>query len=455
MDPTPGAARPLRRVLVANRSEIAVRVIRACHLAGAEAVAVYSEADAGAPHVRKADDARLIGPPQAARSYLDTDAIIAAAKDAGADAVHPGYGFLSENAGFAEAVTAAGLTFVGPPAAAIAAMGDKARARAVAEQAGVPLVPGSGLVAGVDEAVAAAARVGYPVLVKAAAGGGGRGIRPAADEAALRSVLPAAQREAAASFGSDAVYVERSISRARHIEVQILADSLGSVVHCFERECSLQRRRQKLFEEAPAPGLAPELRDRMTAAAVRLARQVGYAGAGTVEFLVDGDDFYFMEMNTRIQVEHPVTELVTGLDLVAEQLRVAAGQPLSVRQEDIALRGHAVECRINAEDPDKKFLPKPGTVTTLELPGGPGVRVDHALAAGAVVPPFYDSLVAKLCAWGTSRPQALGRAAQALAELEIGGLTTTTPLHRRLLDVPDVRAGTYHTSWLEDFLARP
>ena len=362
MEPTPVTARPLRRVLVANRGEIAVRVIRACHLVGAEAVAVYSEADADAPHVRKADDSRLIGPPQAARSYLDTGALIGAAKDAGADAVHPGYGFLSENAGFAQAVTSAGLTFVGPPAAAIAVMGDKARARALAEQAGVPLVPGSGLVADVDEAVAAAARVGYPVLVKAAAGGGGRGIRPAADEAALRSVLPAAQREAAASFGSDAVYVERSLSEARHIEVQVLGDRHGTVVHCYERDCSLQRRRQKLFEEAPAPGLSPGLRDRMTTAAVRLARRVGYAGAGTVEFLVAGDDFYFMEMNTRIQVEHPITELVTGLDLVAEQLRVAAGQPLSVRQEDIGVRGHAVECRINAEDPDKKFMPRPGTV---------------------------------------------------------------------------------------------
>jgi len=453
MDPTSVAARPLRRVLVANRGEIAVRVIRACHLVGAEAVAVYSEADAGAAHVRKADDSRLIGPPPAAKSYLDIDAIIGAAKDAGADAVHPGYGFLSENAGFAQAVTSAALTFVGPPAAAIAAMGDKARTRTLAEQAGVPLVPGSGLVTSADEAAAAAARIGYPVLVKAAAGGGGRGIRPAGDEAALRSALPAAQREAAASFGSDAVYVERSLYRARHIEVQVLADSLGSVVHCYERECSLQRRRQKLLEEAPAPRLSPALRDRMTAAAVRLARQVGYTGAGTVEFLVDGEDFYFIEMNTRIQVEHPVTELVTGLDLVAEQLRVAAGQPLSVRQEDVVLRGHAVECRINAEDPDKKFMPRPGTVTTLELPGGPGVRIDHALAPGAAVPPFYDSLVAKLCAWGTSRPQALARASQALAELEIGGLTTTASLHRRLLDVPDVRSGNYHTSWLEEFLA--
>jgi acetyl-CoA carboxylase biotin carboxylase subunit len=452
MEPT-SVARPFRRVLVANRGEIAVRVIRACHQLGVEAVAVYSEADADAAHVRKADDGRLIGPPQAARSYLDIDALIAAAKDAGADAVHPGYGFLSENAGFARAVTSAGLTFVGPSAAAIAAMGDKARARVLAEEAGVPLVPGSGVVDNVEEAVAAAGRVGYPVLVKAAAGGGGRGIRPAADDAALRSVLPAARREAAASFGSDAVYVERSLSPARHIEVQVLADQLGTVVHCYERECSLQRRRQKLFEEAPAPGLSPDLRDRMTTAAVRLARRVGYAGAGTVEFLVASGDFYFMEMNTRIQVEHPITELVTGLDLVAEQLRVAAGQPLSVGQEDIGVRGHAVECRINAEDPDKKFLPKPGTVTTLELPGGPGIRIEHALAPGTTIPPFYDSLVAKLCAWGSSRPQALARASQALAELEIGGLTTTAPLLRRLLEVPDVRSGHYHTAWLEDFLS--
>jgi acetyl-CoA carboxylase biotin carboxylase subunit len=451
MEPT-SVARPFRRVLVANRGEIAVRVIRACHQLGVEAVAVYSEADADSAHVRKADDARLIGPPQAARSYLDIDALIAAAKDAGADAVHPGYGFLSENAGFARAVTSAGLTFVGPSAAAIAAMGDKARARVLAEEAGVPLVPGSGVVDNVEEAVAAAGRVGYPVLVKAAAGGGGRGIRAAADDAALRSVLPAARREAAASFGSDAVYVERSLSPARHIEVQVLADQLGTVVHCYERECSLQRRRQKLFEEAPAPGLSPDLRDRMTTAAVRLARRVGYAGAGTVEFLVASGDFYFMEMNTRIQVEHPITELVTGLDLVAEQLRAAAGQPLSVGQEDIAVRGHAVECRINAEDPDKKFLPRPGTVTTLELPGGPGIRIEHALAPGTTIPPFYDSLVAKLCAWGSSRPQALARASQALAELEIGGLITTAPLYRRLLEVPDVRSGRYHTAWLEDFL---
>ena len=453
MPPTPVRQRPLRRVLVANRGEIAVRVIRACHLVGAEAVAVYSEADADAPHVRKADDARLIGPPPAAKSYLDIDALIGAAKDSGADAVHPGYGFLSENPAFAEAVTAAGLTWVGPPAKAIAEMGDKARARVVAQQAGVPLVPGSGLVTNDEEAVAAAERVGYPVLVKAAAGGGGRGIRPAGNADELRAVLPAARREADASFGSGAVYVERSLYPARHIEVQVFADAHGSVVHCYERECSVQRRRQKLLEEAPAPGLAAGLRERMTAAAVRLTREAGYTGAGTVEFLVAGEEFYFMEMNTRIQVEHPVTELVTGLDLVAEQLRVAAGQPLSFGQQDVRLTGHAVECRINAEDPAKRFLPKPGTVTSLELPGGPGVRIDHALAPGMAVSPYYDSLVAKLCAWAPSRHDALRRAGQALAELEIGGLTTTASLHRRLVEEPDIREGRYHTGWLEELLA--
>jgi len=453
MPPTPVHQTPLRRVLVANRGEIAVRVIRACHLVGAEAVAVYSEADADAPHVRKADDARLIGPPPAAKSYLDIDALIGAAKDSGADAVHPGYGFLSENPAFAEAVTAAGLTWVGPPAKAIAEMGDKARARVVAQQAGVPLVPGSGLVTDDEEAVAAAERVGYPVLVKAAAGGGGRGIRPAGNADELRAVLPAARREADASFGSGAVYVERSLYPARHIEVQVFADAHGSVVHCYERECSVQRRRQKLLEEAPAPGLAAGLRERMTAAAVRLTREAGYTGAGTVEFLVAGEEFYFMEMNTRIQVEHPVTELVTGLDLVAEQLRVAAGQPLSFGQQDVRLTGHAVECRINAEDPAKRFLPKPGTVTSLELPGGPGVRIDHALAPGMAVSPYYDSLVAKLCAWAPSRDDALRRAGQALAELEIGGLTTTASLHRRLVEEPDIREGRYHTGWLEELLA--
>jgi acetyl-CoA carboxylase, biotin carboxylase subunit len=449
MDPTPVAGKPVRRVLVANRGEIAVRVIRACHLLGLEAVAVYSEADAGAAHVRKADDSRLIGPPQAALSYLDIDALIGAAKDAGADAVHPGYGFLSENAGFAQAVTSAGLTFVGPPAATIAAMGDKARARVLAGEAGVPLIPGSGLVGSADEAAAAAGRIGYPVLVKAAAGGGGRGIRPAGDEAALRSVLPAAQREAAASFGSDAVYLERRISRARHIEVQVLADSLGSVVHCYERDCSLQRRRQKLFEETPAPGLPPGLRDQMTAAAVRLAQRVGYAGAGTVEFLVDGDDFYFMEMNTRIQVEHPITELVTGLDLVAEQLRVAAGEPLSVRQEDISRSGHAVECRINAENYARGFLPSPGQVTGYHEPGGPGVRVDSALVSPGLVSPNYDPMIAKLIVHAPTRNEALDRMRRALLEYVITGIHTNIAYHMAVIANEDFRAGDYSTAFIE------
>ena len=359
----------------------------------------------------------------------------------------------SENAGFAHAVTSAGLTFVGPPAATIAAMGDKARARVLAGQAGVPLIPGSGLVGSADEAVAAAGRIGYPVLVKAAAGGGGRGIR-AGDEAA--AALGAAGR---AAGGGSVVRQRRRVRGAAHLPGpahrgagagrlprQRSCTATSGTARCSGGGRSCSRR-------LPRPACRLALRDQMTAAAVRLARRVGYAGAGTVEFLVDGDDFYFMEMNTRIQVEHPITELVTGLDLVAEQLRVAAGQPLSVRQEDISRSGHAVECRINAEDPDKKFMPRPGTVTALELPGGPGIRIEHALAPGTVVSPFYDSLVAKLCAWGTSRPQALARASQALAELEIGGLTTTAPLYRRLLEVPDVRSGRYHTTWLEEFLA--
>lgn len=443
----------LRRVLVANRGEVALRIIRACRQLGIEAIAVYSDADAEAPHTCRADAAYHLGPSPAGKSYLNTEALLAAAKGAGADAVHPGYGFLSENAGFVEAVTAAGLTFVGPPGEAIAAMGDKARARALAREAGVPLVPGSDLVDSADEAAAAAAEAGYPVLVKAAAGGGGRGIRIAGDEAELRSVLPVAQREAAAAFGSDAVYVEKYLTRPRHVEVQVLADAHGTVVHCGERECSLQRRRQKLFEEAPAPGLPQHLCGEMTAAAVRLARTAGYRSAGTVEFLVADDAYFFIEMNTRIQVEHPITELITGVDLVAQQLCIAAGEPLPITQDAIAPRGHAIECRINAEDPDNNFMPAPGQITALDVPGGPGVRVDHALAAGSAVVPFYDSLIAKLCAWGTDRGQALSRARQALAELSIDGVATTAVLHERLLATPQIQTGDYDTTWLEQYLA--
>ncbi|HEY2224093.1 acetyl-CoA carboxylase biotin carboxylase subunit [Actinomycetospora sp.] len=439
-------------VLVANRGEIALRVIRACRERGLRSVAVYSDADAGAAHVRHADQAVHIGKSSAAKSYLDPDALLAAARSSGADAVHPGYGFLSERSSFAQAVTDAGLVWVGPPADVIARMGDKAAARAVAARAGVPVVPGSDELASVDDAVSAAARIGYPVLVKAAAGGGGRGIRPAASDDELRRVVAEAQREAASAFGSDVVYLERALPHPKHVEVQVLADTHGSVVHCYERDCSMQRRRQKVLEEAPAPGLDPGVRTAMCDAAVSLAREVGYVGAGTVEFLLDGEgEFFFIEMNTRIQVEHPVTELVTGLDLVALQLRVADGEPLPVRQDEIACRGAALEFRVNAEDPADDFLPTPGEVTALELPGGPGVRVDTALAAGDVIPPFYDSLVAKLAVWAPDRDAAVARGRRALAEYTVEGVPTTIPLHRRLLDDPTVVAGTYDITFLEGF----
>jgi len=451
-------------VLVANRGEIALRVVRACRELGLRSVAVYSDADADAAHVRHADDAVRLGPSPAGKSYLDVEAVLAAARSSGADAVHPGYGFLSERASFAEAVAAAGLTFVGPPASVIATMGDKAAARAVAQAAGVPVVPGSGEVASTDDAVAAAEEIGYPVLVKAAAGGGGRGIRRADDADELRRVVVEAQREAGSAFGSDVVYLERALTGARHVEVQLLADTQGSVVHCFERDCSLQRRRQKVLEEAPATGFDPDVRAAMCDAAVGLAREVGYVGAGTVEFLVTGGadrggsagsappEFFFIEMNTRIQVEHPVTELVTGLDLVAEQLRIASGDPLSVTQDDVVCRGAAIEFRVNAEDPDEDFLPSPGEVTGLELPGGPGVRVDTALAVGDVIPPFYDSMVAKLCVWAPTRAAALARGRRALAEYRVEGVPTTLSLHRRLVDEPVFVQGRHNITTLESLL---
>ena len=444
--------RGIDAVLVANRGEIALRVVRACRELGIRSVAVYSDADASAAHVRHADDAVHIGKSSASKSYLNADAVLEAARSAGVDAVHPGYGFLSERPSFAAAVEEAGLTFVGPPSSVIATMGDKAAARAVARSADVPVVPGSDEVESADDAVAAAEEVGYPVLVKASAGGGGRGIRPAASADELRTVVVEAQREASSAFGSGAVYLERALQGPRHVEVQVLADTHGTVVHCFERECSLQRRRQKILEEAPAPGLSSELRSALCDAAVRLSSQVGYVGAGTVEFLVEGDEFFFIEMNTRIQVEHPITEWITGLDLVAEQLRIAGGEPLSVAQDDIVRRGAAIEFRVNAEDPDQDFLPSPGEVTGLELPGGPGVRVDTALMAGDVVPPFYDSLVAKLAVWAPTREQALARGRRALAEYRVEGLPTTIGLHRRLLDEPAVVDGTYDITTLETWL---
>ncbi len=441
----------MRRVLVANRGEIAVRIIRAARAAGLEAVAVYSDADAEGQWVRLADTAVHIGKSAAAKSYLNSAALVEAAVSAGADAVHPGYGFLSERPGFAKEVADAGLTFVGPAVSTIEMMGDKAAARDAAQRADVPIVPGSAPVADVDEAVAAAERVGYPVLVKAAAGGGGRGIRPVASDAELAEVLPAAQAEARSAFSDDTVYLERAITGARHVEVQVLADGHGTVVHTFERDCSVQRRRQKLIEEAPAPGLSARTRASINEAAVRLARQVGYVGAGTVEFLLTpSGEFFFIEMNTRIQVEHPVSEVITGVDLVSEQLRIASGEPVSFAQEDVAIGGAAVELRINAEDPDNQFQPTPGELSRLDLPGGPGVRVDTGFVAGDRISPFYDSMIAKLVCFGPDRDTALTRARQALAELRVEGVPTTASTHRRLLDEADLRAGAVHTRWLED-----
>lgn len=438
------------RVLVANRGEIAVRIIRAAHTLGWEAVAVYSDADAEARWVALADEAVHVGPSPAKRSYLDVDAVLGAAQETGCEYVHPGYGFLSERPEFARRVSEAGLTFVGPPAEVIEAMGDKASARATAERAGVPVVPGSGVLEDTAAATSAAEEVGYPLLVKASAGGGGRGIRVVRTPEELDDAVGTAQAEASSAFGDGSVYLERSIVDARHIEVQVLADDEGGVVHLFERDCSVQRRRQKLLEEAPAPGLSSSLRQEITDAAARLTAEVGYRGAGTVEFLVEGERFYFIEMNTRIQVEHPITEMVTGVDLVAEQLRIAAGEPLSVTQEEIALSGTALEFRINAEDPEQDFFPSPGEIVRFDPPNGPGVRVDSGFVAGGQIAPYYDSLLAKVVVHGQDREQALARARQALTELTVEGITTTRSMHLALLDEPDLAQGGVSTTWYEE-----
>jgi acetyl-CoA carboxylase, biotin carboxylase subunit len=440
----------VQKVLVANRGEIAVRVIRACRELGLASVAVFSTADEHALHVRLADEAVCIGPPHARESYLNAAAIVDAARKADADAVHPGYGFLAENAPFATACRDAGLVWVGPSPEAIEAMGDKARARQLAAGSGAPTIPGSDGTASPEEALEVAGTIGYPVLIKAAAGGGGRGIRAARDETELAELVTQAATEAEAAFGDSSLYLEKLLVDARHVEVQVLGDAHGKLIHLFERECSLQRRRQKLLEESPSPALDPETRTAMTDAALRIARAASYENAGTIEFLLDRNgDFYFIEMNTRIQVEHPVTEMVTGVDLVKEQLRVAAGEPLSIAQEDVELDGAAIEVRINAEDPERAFLPSPGEITGLALPGGPGVRVDTAAFAGYHVPPFYDSLVAKLICWGRDRDEAVARTRRALEGLVVGGIKTTVPFHLELLDDPSVRAGDYHVEFLE------
>ena len=445
-----------KKVLVANRGEIAVRIIRACRDLGLRTVAVYSEVDKEAPHVHLADEAHLIGGAQETKSYLDMAALMRAVTDSGADAIHPGYGFLSENHRFAEVCRAWGITFIGPDPGAIEEMGVKARAKERMRAAGVPVAPGSdGTLRDPSEAAEVARRIGYPVLVKASAGGGGRGIRVVHDEQELAQAMERAAAEAQAYFGDGQLYLEKYLPDPRHIEIQVLADAHGRVASLGERESSMQRRRQKILEEAPAVPVDAALRRRMGEAAAKAAAAVGYKSAGTVEFLLDRDgSFYFMEMNTRVQVEHPCTELVTGVDIVAEQLRVAMGEPLDL-PEAVEPSGWAVECRVNAEDPERNFLPCPGTITAYEAPGGPWVRVDSGVSAGSVVSPFYDSLLAKVITWGRDRTQALDRMRRALQEFRVEGITTTIPLHLKLLEDPDFRHGEYHINFLEQRFGQP
>ncbi|SEM71285.1 acetyl-CoA carboxylase biotin carboxylase subunit [Palleronia pelagia] len=446
---------PIERLFIANRGEIAVRIVRAAKSLGIHTIQAHSEADADMLAVRLADEGVEIGPPPAKKSYLDIDALVAAAKSVGADAVHPGYGFLSESAAFAKAVDDAGLIFVGPASGTIERMGDKVAARQAAETAGVPVVPGSdGRVDGVDAAVAVAAEVGYPVMLKAAAGGGGKGIRIAEDEAELRKLAPQAKQEAEAAFGDGGLYVERAVMNPRHVEVQIMGDGTDAV-HFFERECSLQRRRQKVWEEAPAMCLTDETRAKLCQSAADLARSVGYRGAGTVEYLFEESTgaFFFIEMNTRIQVEHPVTEMITGFDLVQEMIRVAGGAALSLTQADITMSGHAIEVRLNAENPELDFLPMPGEIAALDLPETDGVRFDHFLYEGYEIPPFYDSLLGKLIVHAPDRDAAIDKMASALKTLTIEGVPTTAALHMALAADPDVRKGAFHTRWLEPWLA--
>jgi acetyl-CoA carboxylase biotin carboxylase subunit len=445
-----------RKILIANRGEIAVRIIRACRSLGVDHVAIFSDADREALHVRLADEAWPCGPAPAGESYLDAARVIDIAQRAGADAVHPGYGFLSENAAFAEACARAGLVFIGPAPSVLRDMGDKITSRRAMDEAGVPIVPGTTDALSDDAARAVALEIGLPVMVKASAGGGGRGLRIVADEAELDAAIERARSEATAAFGDGALYIEKALDGPRHIEVQILADAHGHVLHLGERECSVQRRHQKLIEEAPANRLSDALRAALHAAAVAAARAVDYCGAGTVEFLVDAEgDFHFLEMNTRIQVEHPVTEAVTGVDLVAESIRVAAGEPLSFRQSDVVSSGHAIEARIYAEDPDKNFMPSPGRITHWRAPDGPGVRVDAGVEAGNDVPMHYDPMVAKLVVSAGSRDQALHRLRTALSEFVVGGIRTSIPFHLRALESEAFVRGEYDTGFVEAHLSAP
>jgi acetyl-CoA carboxylase biotin carboxylase subunit len=448
--------RPFRRILVANRGEIALRIIRACHELDIEAIQAYSEADRDSLPVRLADGSICVGPPPATQSYLRVDALIAAARTAKADAIHPGYGFLSENAAFARACDDAGIVFIGPPERAIALMGDKVAARRMAAEAEVPITPGSpGTLADAAAAREVAAALGYPVLLKAAAGGGGRGMRVVHDEAQLAARFTDAAREAQAAFGDGGLYVEKFLERVRHVEIQVLSDG-ETVLHLGERDCSIQRRNQKLLEESPSPALDDAMRARMGKAAVRVCRHVGYRSAGTIEFVVDAANgaFYFMEMNTRVQVEHPVTELVTGIDIVKAQIRIAQGERLQIAQGEVRLTGHALECRINAEDAARDFAPSPGEVRALHLPGGPGIRIDSHLFAGYRVPPYYDSLLAKVIAWGRDRDEAIARMRRAIGEMQVEGVHTTLAFHARLLADERFRRGDVHTRFVEDELAR-
>ena len=442
------------KVLIANRGEIALRIQRACRELGIRTVAVHSTADADAMHVRFADESVCIGPPPARDSYLNIPSILTAATITSADAIHPGYGFLSENAGFAEMVEAHGMTFIGPSPDHIRMMGDKIAAKAAMASLGVPLVPGSdGAVADIAVARDVGRRIGYPLLVKAAAGGGGRGMKVAHDQTELEEAWRVARTEARAAFGDDAVYIERYLDRPRHIEMQVLADNYGDVVHFGERDCSLQRRHQKLMEEAGSPVIDAAQREALGETVTGALRRLGYRNAGTLEFLYQDGQFAFIEMNTRLQVEHPVTELVCNVDLVREQLRIASGQALGYGQAEIRFEGHAIECRINAEDP-VTFAPTPGTVTAFHAPGGLGVRVDSALYAGAKVPPYYDSLVAKLIVHAPTRPQAIARLRRALSEFAIVGVSTTIPLHQRIIEDPEFLAGDLTVHWLERFVTR-
>ncbi|MCF6094448.1 acetyl-CoA carboxylase biotin carboxylase subunit [Microaerobacter geothermalis] len=441
------------KVLIANRGEIAVRIIRACREMGIYTVAVFSEADREALHVRLADEAYCIGPTPSKESYLNLTNIMSVATLTESNAIHPGYGFLAENADFAEICEACNITFIGPSAEAITKMGAKAVARETMKEAGVPVVPGTdGIIKEIDEAIKTAKEIGYPVIVKATAGGGGKGMRVAYSEDELKKAINMAQKEAETAFGNPGVYLEKYLEEPRHVEIQIIADKQGNVVHLGERDCSIQRRHQKLIEEAPSPALNPELREQMGAAAVAAAKAVNYSGAGTVEFLLDKHgNFYFMEMNTRIQVEHPVTELITGVDLIKEQISVAAGNPLSLRQEDIAFNGWAIECRINAENPSKNFMPSPGKIQMYLPPGGPGTRVDSAAYPGYVISPFYDSMIAKVIVWGKTREDAISRMKRALVEFVIEGIDTTIPFHLSVLDHQAFVSGDFNTKFLETY----